>query len=311
MLREKFDLCRSPVYRPLLLSSYFFFVFIPADIARAATAVTYAAHIVPRVRRFAMEEEENLVVNDRVSTPSKKESGYFEENCGDLSDVIFSNYNHYGALLSVDTAGILIINETRRSDHWEESRQGSSFSSGLVEDINDLDVNDSDETKNDVFIKDTKEAKRDIVKGSEVVNGHEGSKELTYIHEDSAAILCIHEDFKTIVNSETPVRIHEDSKAVLYVHEDSKAVAYIHNSSEIIDRTEKDSTSVECATSCSIIVEDWDNAKISDTGKTTLVSDRDFTPSSHGSLKSCFFRHLHFVCPPISIMILMIAGLSS
>jgi len=218
-----------------------------------------------------MEEEESLVASNGVSTPSKKESGYFEENCNDLSDVIFSNYNHYGALLSVDTAGILIINEARRSDHWE-SRQGSSFSSGLVEDINDLDVNDSDEAKDDIVIKNPK-IKRDVVESSDaVVYGR--PKELACTHEaSSTAILCIREDSEKIVNSETPVRIREDSKAVLYVHEDSKAIIYIHNSSETIDCTE-DSTNVECAMSPSIIVEDWD-VEISDTGKTIPVDDND------------------------------------
>lgn len=198
---------------------------------------------------------------DSASTPAKKESGYFEENCGDLSDVIFSNYNHYGALLSVDTAGILIVNESRRSDHWEESRQGSSFSSGLVEDINDLDVNDFDEAKNDV-VKDPREAKRDVTGGSEaVVYGREGSKELAYTHEDS-----------------------EDAKAALYVQEDSKAVVYIHESAEIIDCTEEDSN-VECAMSPSIIVEDWNDEKISNTGKTTTpVDDNDSNSSAIAGL---------------------------
>ncbi|XP_071553758.1 ribosomal protein S6 kinase alpha-5 isoform X1 [Temnothorax nylanderi] len=210
-----------------------------------------------------MEEEESLVATDTVSVPSKKESGYFEENCGDLSDVIFSNYNHYGALLSVDPAGILIINEARRSDHWEESRQGSSFSSGLVEDINDLDVNDSDEAKDDVA-KDPEDVKRDVAEGSEiVVDGRVGSEELAYARENSEAIFRV-QDSKTIVKSEAPACAHEDSKAVLCVHGDTKAVDYINNSSEIIDCTEEDSTNVECATSPSIIVEDWDDVEISD-----------------------------------------------
>lgn len=222
-----------------------------------------------------MEEEESLATTDSVSTLSKKESGYFEENCGDLSDVIFSNYNHYGALLSVDTAGILIVNETRRSDNWEESRQGSSFSSGLVEDINDLDVNDSDEAKDDVVSKHPEKAKCNVVGGS---------KELACTREGSStAVLCTPGDSVEIVNSETPLYIHEDSKAVLYVREDSKAV-YIHESSEII---EENSTNVECATSPSIIVEDWDNVEISDTGKTTIpADDNDVTSSSYGCFRS-------------------------
>jgi len=212
------------------------------------------------------------VASNGISIPSKKESGYFEENCSDLSDVIPSDYNNYGALLSVDTAGILIINEARRSNHWGESRQGSSFSSGLVEDINDLDVNDSDEAKDDIVIKNP-ETKRDVVDSSDaVVYGR--PKELACTREaSSTAILCIREDSEKIVNSETPVR--EDSKALLYVHEDSKAIIYIHNSSETIDCTE-DSTNVECAMSPSIIVEDWDDVEISDAGKTTPVVVRFF-----------------------------------
>lgn len=210
-----------------------------------------------------MEEEESLVADDSVSTPSKKESGYFEENLsGDLSDVIFSNYNHYGALLSVDTAGISIANEARRSDHWEESRQGSSFSSGLVEDINDLDVNDSDEAKDDVA-KDPEEVKHDA-KGSEaVVNGREGTEEPACTHENADVIL--REDSKTIVPCEIPACIHEDPEEVLHVRED-KAIVHVHDSYEIIDCTDEDS-SVECTTSPSV-VEDWDDMEISDTGKT-------------------------------------------
>ncbi|KAG5344122.1 KS6A5 kinase, partial [Acromyrmex charruanus] len=202
-----------------------------------------------------MEEDESLVqANDSVSIPSKKESGYFEENCGDLSDVIFSNYNHYGALLSVDTAGILIINETRRSDHWEESRQGSSFSSGLVEDINDLDVNDSDEAKDDIIIiKHPEETKRDVIETSEVVDSSEGSKEFVYTHEDSSAVLCIPENYEKNIDPQVPVCIHKNSKAVVY----------IHKSPEVIDCTKEDSTSVERATSPSAIVEDWNDAEIS------------------------------------------------
>lgn len=268
---KRFDLCRSPIYRPLLRSSYLFFVLIPADIAHAAT-VTYAARIVPRAHRFAMEEEESIAANGSVSTPSKKESGYFEENCGDLSDVIFSNYNHYGALLSVDTAGILIINETRRSENWENSRQGS-FSSGLVEDINDLDVNDSDEAKDDVVIKNSEEAKRVVIEGSEeVIYDSEDSKELVYTHEDSEVILCTREDPEAIIHSEAPVCTHEDSKAVVYLHE----------SPEIIDCTEEDSTNVECAMSPSSIAENWDNVEITDTGKTISVNDNRVISSSYG-----------------------------
>ncbi|KYN31041.1 Ribosomal protein S6 kinase alpha-5 [Trachymyrmex septentrionalis] len=202
-----------------------------------------------------MEEDESLVqATDSVSIPSKKESGYFEENCGDLSDVIFSNYNHYGALLSVDTAGILIINETRRSDHWEESRQGSSFSSGLVEDINDLDVNDTDEVKDDiVIIKHPEEARRDVTDASDVVHSPEGSKEFLCTHEDSAAVLRIPENHEKNIDSEVPVCIHANSKAVVY----------IRKSPEVIDCTKEDSTSVECATSPSTIAEDWNDAELS------------------------------------------------
>lgn len=233
------------------------------------------------------------MANGSVSTPSKKESGYFEENCGDLSDVIFSNYNHYGALLSVDTAGILIINENRRSDHWENSRQGSSFSSGLVEDINDLDVNDSDEAKDDV-IKNPEEAKRVIIEGSEaVVYDREDSKKLVYTHEDSEMILCAREDPEAIVHSEAPVCTHENSKAVLYVHKDSKAVVYLQ-SPEIIDCTE-DSTNVECAISPSIIAEDWNDVEIADTGKTIPVDDNRITSTFYGpfrSARSCVFSSL-------------------
>ncbi|XP_036140576.1 ribosomal protein S6 kinase alpha-5 isoform X1 [Monomorium pharaonis] len=172
-----------------------------------------------------MEEEESPVTtSDGASTPAKKESGYFEENCGDLSDVIFSNYNHYGALLSVDPTGILIVNETRRSDHWEESRQGSSFSSGLVEDINDLDVNDFDEA-----------AKDDVVVIGDVT-GREGSRE-------------------------PPARAHEDSETPVCVQEDSRAVVYVHEVSEVIDCTEEDSN-VERATSpSSVVVEVWNDQK--------------------------------------------------
>lgn len=237
-----------------------------------------------------MEEEESIAANGSVSTPSKKESGYFEENCGDLSDVIFSNYNHYGALLSVDTAGILIINETRRSDHWEDSRQGS-FSSGLVEDINDLDVNDSDEAKDDVVIKNSEEAKRVVIEGSEeVIYDSEDSKELVYTHEDSEVILCTREDPEAIIHSEAPVCTHEDSKAVLYVHKDSKAVVYLHESPEIIDCTEEDSTNVECAMSPSIIAKDWNNVEITDTGKTIPVDDNRVTSSSYGPFCSARSR---------------------
>lgn len=242
----------------------------------------HASH--PRVGCYAMEEEESLVVKDRVSTPSK-ESGYFEENLsGDLSDVIFSNYNHYGALLSVDTTGILIDNEARRSDHWEESRQGSSFSSGLVEDINDLDVNDSDEAKDDV----TKEkVKRDVIEGSEaVVNVREGTEESANTHKDADVILD--ENSKMIIDSETPVCIHEEPKAV----RKDKAIAYVHDSSEIIDCTEEDSN-IECATSPSVItVEDWDDVEISDTGKTflSMIKCRLMDPFVYA--KSCVFSSL-------------------
>ncbi|KYM76482.1 hypothetical protein ALC53_13197 [Atta colombica] len=230
-----------------------------------------------------MEEDESSVqANDSVSIPSKKESGYFEENCGDLSDVIFSNYNHYGALLSVDTAGILIINETRRSDHWEESRQGSSFSSGLVEDINDLDVNDSDEAKDDIIIiKHPEETKRDVSETSEIVHSPEGPKEFVYTHEDSSAVLCIPENYEKNIDSQVPVCIHKNSKAVVY----------IHKSPEIIDCT-KDSTNVECATSPSTIVENWNDAEISvcDTGKTiSVIDDNDVTSSSY--LRIFLFSH--------------------
>lgn len=225
-----------------------------------------------------MEEVESIAPNGS-SAPSKKESGYFEENCGDLSDVIFSNYNHYGALLSVDTADILIINETRRSDHWENSRQGS-FSSGLVEDINDLDVNDSDEAKDDVVIKNSEEAKRVVIEGSEeVIYDSEDSKELVYTHEDSE--VCTREDPEAIIHSEAPVCTHEDSKAVVYVHKDSKEVVYLHESPEIID-CEENSTNVECAMSPSTIAENWNNVEITDTGKTIPIDNNRVISSSYG-----------------------------
>lgn len=250
-----------------------------------------------------MEEDESLVqANDSVSIPSKKESGYFEENCGDLSDVIFSNYNHYGALLSVDTAGILIINETRRSDHWEESRQGSSFSSGLVEDINDLDVNDSDEAKDDIIIKHPEETKRDVIETSEVVYDPEGSKEFAYTHEDSSAVLCIPENFEKNIDSEAPVCVHEKSKAVVY----------IHKSPEVIDCTKENSTNVECATSPCTIVEDWDNAEISvcDTGKTISVDDNDVTYRRRMDLfilaqEIMSFHYSYFARPVISSSVIV------
>ena len=236
-----------------------------------------------------MEEDESLVqATDSVSIPSKKESGYFEENCGDLSDVIFSNYNHYGALLSVDTAGILIINETRRSDHWEESRQGSSFSSGLVEDINDLDVNDTDEVKDDiVIIKHPEEARRDVTDASDVVHSPEGSKEFLCTHEDSAAVLRIPENHEKNIDSEVQVCIHTNSKAVVY----------IRKSPEVIDCTKEDSTSVECATSPSTIAEDWNDAELSvcDTGKTVSVDNNDVTSSSYGSFCSCTRNHVFII----------------
>lgn len=227
-----------------------------------------------------MEEEESPAINS-ASSPTKKESGYFEENCGDeLSEVIFSNYNHYGALLSIDPSGILIKTETRRSEeHWEESRQGSSFSSGLVEDINDLDVNDSDETKDDV-IKDSEEIKNDIeiVMCSEVVvTDYEDPKEDPLTHEDPEVILSVQEDTKAIIEYEAPVCIHEDSQDVLYIHEDSKAIIYLDSDSETVSCTED--SIVEYLTSPSVIIED--DVEISNTGKVSLsiehVTSSSFT----------------------------------